>query len=74
MLTWEDIGCGYGDYLTVIEKDGTSITGALVDFEMDYEDGSLGGDSITVQPKGSTFSWSINEHDIASIQPLPKEP
>ena len=47
-MTWDDIGCGFGDSLQVTTVDGKLFAGVLVDFEIDF-DGSYGGDSISLK-------------------------
>ena len=48
MITWDDIGCSYGDHLTVMTRDGKRYRGVLVDYDPDYV-GDDGGDSISIR-------------------------
>lgn len=48
MITWDDIGCSYGDRLTVVTRDGKRYHGVLVDYDPDYA-GDDGGDSISIR-------------------------
>lgn len=67
LMKWSDIGCGYGDSLTVKTSDGASYSGILVDFEIDY-DGSYGGDSISLRiPEFQGVTVSFPESDIEEI-------
>ena len=67
-MTWDDIGCGFGDSLQVTTVDGKLFAGVLVDFEIDF-DGSYGGDSISLKTD-EHVSLSFPEKDIAEIKPL----
>lgn len=68
MITWDDIGCDYGEQITVVTISGKRFTGMLVDFETDY-DGEDGGDSISVKtPDGATIGFK--ESTIAKMIPV----
>ncbi len=69
-MTWDDIGCGYGEMLTVTTKRGNTYTGVLIDFEL-AEDGNLGEDSISLKTDGIP-SITFPESTIAEIMPLGK--
>lgn len=67
-MTWDDIGCGYGEMLTVTTKRGGTYTGILIDFEL-AEDGNLGEDSISLKTD-EIPSITFPESTIAEIRPL----
>lgn len=68
MLTWEDIGCGYGEALTVETVDGKTFTGMLVDFEWDF-DNDRGEDCISLEMPSSRVCISFYESEIKSMTP-----
>lgn len=66
-MNWDNIGCDYGEELTVVTVDGRSFTGILTDFEIDF-DGSLGGDCICLDIDGRPPT-EFNESAIAEMYP-----
>ena len=67
MLTWKDIGCDYGERLTVICKSGNTYSGMLVDFDSDWLDEGF-GDSIMLRLDDGTLV-EFYESEIESFKP-----
>lgn len=68
MITFDDIGCDFGERLAVECANGLRFSGNLVDFEADF-DGSLGGDSISLRTDEG-FLATFSEHEIKRIVQL----
>lgn len=67
-MKWDDVGCGYGEMLSVTTKRGITYTGILIDFEF-AEDGNLGEDAISLETD-EIPSITFPESTIAEIRPL----
>lgn len=66
-MTWDDVGCDFGERLSVLCGDGRTFTGLLVDFEVDF-DGTYGGDSVSLRlDDGRCVSFC--ESEIANMTP-----
>lgn len=66
--TFDDIGCDFGERLSVECSDGETFEGKLVDFDIDF-DGSFGGDSVSLR-LGDGRCASFIEHDIVKMVPV----
>ena len=68
MLSFDDVGCDYGDRLEVVCSDGSRFAGMFVDLEIDF-DGSYGGDSVSLRLDDGHY-MSFPEKDIAKMEPV----
>ena len=68
MLSFDDVGCDYGDRLKITCIDGKEYVGWFVDLEIDY-DGSYGEDSVSLKMDDRGYV-SFPEAEIVSMEPL----